>query len=425
MRPPVGVLFETERICTLDGNSEMSLSFLATLAQEESHNKSEIMNASIEMRFKHGIFLTPALLGYDKDQDGNLVVNEEQADTVRLMFLLYLCGNTPSEIAKVLTDLGRESRLGNTGWSGSTVLQTLQNERYCGDVLARKTWTPSYLDHKSRKNNGDRNQYYQHDHHDAIISRDDFTAVQMMIRHSKYGHKGYLPTLSVIKSGILKGFVPVHPTWSFSADEYIEASRSVSETSDLSFQKAVQYECQSGEFDLRGFEVARGQFFNSKQLALSIYRNKMFFNALCISRFPDNEYVEFLLQANQKLLAVRPCEESRKNAARWCKKRGGNERSGKEINISAFYPSLIELMDWREDCRYQVFGSFHEKDGEAVLIFDLSGAIAYIADGNSTRKLKAYPSSWAESFGEQYYDHEREELKSEDGSWMLPGKGSL
>lgn len=52
MKPPVGIYFETERIYTLSNNSEMSLSFIATLAQEESHNKSEIMNASIEMRFK-------------------------------------------------------------------------------------------------------------------------------------------------------------------------------------------------------------------------------------------------------------------------------------------------------------------------------------------------------------------------------------
>ncbi|MBR3635576.1 MAG: recombinase family protein, partial [Lachnospiraceae bacterium] len=50
--PPIGVFFETENIFTLDQNSEMSLSFIATLAQEESHTKSEIMNASIEMRFK-------------------------------------------------------------------------------------------------------------------------------------------------------------------------------------------------------------------------------------------------------------------------------------------------------------------------------------------------------------------------------------
>jgi len=56
----------------------MALSFLATMAQEESHIKSDIMNASLEMRFRRGILLTPALLGYDRDEDGNLIINEEE-----------------------------------------------------------------------------------------------------------------------------------------------------------------------------------------------------------------------------------------------------------------------------------------------------------------------------------------------------------
>ena len=99
MQPPIGIFFETENIYTLNSNSEMSLSFIATLAQEESHTKSEIMNASIEMRFRRGIFLTPPLLGYDNDEDGNLVINEEEAKTVRLIFFMYLYGYSSQKIA--------------------------------------------------------------------------------------------------------------------------------------------------------------------------------------------------------------------------------------------------------------------------------------------------------------------------------------
>ena len=151
MQPPIGIFFETENIYTLNSNSEMSLSFIATLAQEESHTKSEIMNASIEMRFRRGIFLTPPLLGYDNDEDGNLVINEEEAKTVRLIFFMYLYGYSSQKIANTLTELGRRTKLGNTKWSSSSVLQILQNERCCGDVLARKTFTPNYLNHKSKK----------------------------------------------------------------------------------------------------------------------------------------------------------------------------------------------------------------------------------------------------------------------------------
>ena len=121
--PPIGVYFETENIFTLDENSEMALSFIATLAQEESHTKSEIMNSSIEMRFKRGIFLTPKLLGYDQDENGNLVINEDEANTVRLIFFSYLYGYTTQQIADALTDLERMTKRGNEVWSSGSVLQ--------------------------------------------------------------------------------------------------------------------------------------------------------------------------------------------------------------------------------------------------------------------------------------------------------------
>ena len=173
MKPQVGVFFETEHIYTLDNTSEMMLAVLSAAAQEESHTKSEIMNISIEQRFSRGIFLTPKLLGYDKDEDGNLVINESEADTVRLCYYLFLSGFPTSEIAEILMDLGRKTKLGNTKWTGSTVVNVLRNERHCGDVLSRKTFTPNYLDHKSKKNNHDRNICIDllTDQPDAFITR--------------------------------------------------------------------------------------------------------------------------------------------------------------------------------------------------------------------------------------------------------------
>src|SRR5699024_9838353 len=168
---PVGVLFETENLYTLNQTSEMILTVLSAAAQEESHTKSEIMNISIEHRFSRGIFLTPELLGFDKDEDGNLVVNREEAENVKVIFYLYLNGFSCNEIAGLLTEYGRKTKLGNTRWTASSIRGVLQNERHCGDVLARKTWTRSFLDHKSKKNNNDRNQYRLRDHHEAIVSR--------------------------------------------------------------------------------------------------------------------------------------------------------------------------------------------------------------------------------------------------------------
>ena len=78
LKPPVGVLFETEGLYTLKDDSEMALSFTATFAQEESRTRSSAMNLSYEMRFRRGIFMLPELLGYDKDEDGQLVINEDE-----------------------------------------------------------------------------------------------------------------------------------------------------------------------------------------------------------------------------------------------------------------------------------------------------------------------------------------------------------
>ena len=130
------------------------------------------------MRFSHGIFLTPPLLGYDQDENGKLIINEEEAKTVRLIFFTYLYGYSTSQIAELLTALGRPTKKGNTVWSSNSVLGVLQNERHCGEVLARKTYTPNYLDHRTRKNRGERNQYRYKEDHEAIISPTDFVAVQ-------------------------------------------------------------------------------------------------------------------------------------------------------------------------------------------------------------------------------------------------------
>lgn len=136
--------------------------------------------------------MLPKLLGYDKDEEGNLVVNENEAQTVRLIFFMFLYGYTPQEIADELTKLQLEIKKWNVVWSPSSVIAILQNELHCGDVLAHETWAPSYLDHKAVKNDGNKPQYRQRDHHEGIISRDDFFAAQQLLAHSMTGRTGIL-----------------------------------------------------------------------------------------------------------------------------------------------------------------------------------------------------------------------------------------
>ena len=158
----MNVYFEQEKLDTGLQTSGVILIVLAMVAEEESHMKSEAMLLSLEWRFSRGRFLTPALFGYDKVEvpDGFggkkkiLAINLQEAKVVEWMYAMLLGGSTPEEIAGVLTELqiptGGRRKDGslNTRWTGKSVVTMMRNERYCGDVLARKTYTPNFKDHK-------------------------------------------------------------------------------------------------------------------------------------------------------------------------------------------------------------------------------------------------------------------------------------
>ena len=421
--PPIGIFFETENIYTLDPKSEMALAFIATLAQEESHTKSEIMNASIEMRNKSGIFLTPRLLGYDHDENGNLIVNEEEAKTVRLIFLSYLYGYSSQQIANALTELDRLTKKENSIWSPGSVLYILSNERYCGDILARKTFTPNYLDHKSKKNNNDRNQYRQKDHHEAIVSREDFFAVQKLLRNAKYGNKGYFPEMPVVKSGFLKGYVVVHPKWAgFTVDDYYMASTSVLDGVNKIPSKPLEVKLEKGNIDLRGYELVRTQFISTiGHITVSISPSKLLFNKPSLIKLPDTKKIEILVNPGQRLIAVRKAVSNSRYALEW----GRYTEKGfmpKIISGAAFIPTLYKLFTWNIDVQYKINGTAYKFGEDTVLIFSVDDATlsidkndfdpdmesdgAYIAEkvtSSRRRRITAYPKEWADSFGEDYY----------------------
>ncbi|WP_455581119.1 recombinase family protein [Dysosmobacter sp.] len=104
----------------------------------------------------------------------------------KLAFYMYLYGYSTQQIADAFIALERKSYLGNIKWTANSIVQILRNERHCGDVLTRKTYTPNYRNHLSKKNRGQRPQSRYFNHHEAIVSRDDFNAVQKMLDNAKY-----------------------------------------------------------------------------------------------------------------------------------------------------------------------------------------------------------------------------------------------
>lgn len=419
---PVSIYFETDAIDSADIEAESRLTFSSYLAQEESSIKSKSMDISLDMRFSRGILLTPELLGYDQDEDGHLVINEEEAKTVRLIFFLYLYGWSCQQIAEKLQSLGRKTKIKREKWSASSVRQILCNERHCGDVLARKTFTPDFLTHQHKRNVNQRNKYLWKDDHEAIISRDDFIAVQHMMQNakykSKYANKSFLPELQSITEGLLKGYVIVHPNWTgFSVDDYIKASQ-LALTKDVEKTDQNTYTAKNGEFDFRGYEIVRSQFIDSQQkLSLTFEEKALAFSINAIRKIPDYEYVELLVYPQNKELAVRGCKKDSKYALKWCKKTTGKLQP-RQIAGSSFVPLMYDMFKWNDSCKYKFNGVYHETKNGGVIIFDLSEPEVFIPYGNitstskdelassygSTKKnVRAYPQNWAETFGDEYY----------------------
>ena len=191
-------------------------------------------------------------------------------------------------------NLGRRTKPGNYKWSASTVMSVLQNERHCGDVKARKTYTPNYLDHKSKPNRQNRNQYYRRDHHEPIINRDDFITVQRLLTNRRFGHQGLLPYIHVITEGALRGFVEINPRWAgFTKQDYLDAVEGVLPAEQ---QKPIGYQDKSlhpGDFDLRGYEIARVQYFQSKDdVSLTFSINEIQFARTCVYKLNSPSTIE-------------------------------------------------------------------------------------------------------------------------------------
>lgn len=120
---------------------------MSSLAQEESRSISENVTWGQRKRFANGkvSFAYKRFLGYDKDSDGNIVINEGQAKTVKLIYKLFLDGLTMHSIANELTKRGLKTPAGKDNWSQSTVRSILTNEKYKGDALLQKSYTVDFL----------------------------------------------------------------------------------------------------------------------------------------------------------------------------------------------------------------------------------------------------------------------------------------
>ena len=185
----IGVIFEKENINTLTMTSEFMIALYGSFAQAESESISKNVSWGKEKAYREGKvqFQYKHLLGYKKGADGKPEIIPEEAETVKLIYTMFLDGHSMKNIALILHVKCIHTKTGSTEWRTNTITRILQNEKYVGDALLQKTFTSDCITHKVVKNHGERPMYLVTNHHDPIIDRDTYNRVQQELarRNSK------------------------------------------------------------------------------------------------------------------------------------------------------------------------------------------------------------------------------------------------
>ena len=178
----VEVFFIEDNIWTHnDEDGELRLTIMATLAQNESKKTSQRVKAGMKISYENGVvYGTGNILGYDR-VGKEMVINKEQAETVKMIFELYLKGYGSKKIADHLEKLGRLTATGLKKWECVSINRTLRNPFYCGTIVYRKSYVPDFLEQKAKKNIGEVEQVIVEGKHEPIISKEDFKKVQEIL----------------------------------------------------------------------------------------------------------------------------------------------------------------------------------------------------------------------------------------------------
>lgn len=170
----VEVYFVEDNIWTMDGDGELRLTIMATLAQEESRKISERVRAGQKISRDNGVLYGSGnIIGYDR-VNGTYVINEDQAETVRMIFDLYLEGLGETKICKELCRRQRKDGHGNVSWSVSKISRILRNATYMGYKCYLKSYSNNYLEQKRIKNLDESTYLYVKGDFEPIIPEEVF-----------------------------------------------------------------------------------------------------------------------------------------------------------------------------------------------------------------------------------------------------------
>lgn len=367
---PVGVYFETENIYTLDPDCSQALSIHAMLADWESDQKSRRMILSYDQRICTGQFPVADLLGYRHSADGSLTIVEDEALTVRFIFLACIYGYSYRQIARILSVKGRKTLTGRTDWNSRMVGNILQNERRWGDLKARKTIVVDYKKGKKTKNNGIREGAFVPNHHEGIVTPQIAKAAHMAAQSRT---SGGLQDLYVIDAGRLKGFVSIHPGIpAVDRDALTALSRSAfDDTKSCCFEYSPGIlipEEQNGSAAPAGYYAPHSACFIGRNTpALTVTCRRLKFAEACRDRLPGCKKAELLYHPLLQILILRDCRNNT-GGFLWTADSGTPIR---HFSAKAFCKALYQEMGWPSEGVFRFRGITRERGSQKALIFFL------------------------------------------------------
>lgn len=176
----IGIIFEKENINTLSAESEMVLTLLSSIAQEESISISKNQRWSYKKRFTEGRWKPSNITyGYTKDQSGEIIKNIQERELMNVIFTRFLMGWGTRRIARELDKLGYKPKKGER-WSESTINDIVSDCIYNGDLLMQKTYMSDAFPYRRCRNRGEKEKYIIKNNHEAYLTEDEANKVAMI-----------------------------------------------------------------------------------------------------------------------------------------------------------------------------------------------------------------------------------------------------
>lgn len=170
------------------------------------------------------------------------------------------------------------------------------------------------------------------------------------------------------------------------------------------------------DFSLEEFQVVRREFFaHTREPAVTFNNRKFYVNSACLTKFPNTDYVQALINPHTKILALRPCDEGERGSFQWCSL-GQGKRKPRQTTCTLFFLKMFDMMNWNPDHRYKMLGNIIRANGEYLIAFDLTSTEVYQRtydeEGakSTASRTPVYPIGWQNQFGMTFNEHKQSML---------------